>query len=128
MAMLLCTLGPAFIILRTRHGGPTTADFATGYGLSVLAAVVGAAISGRQILLHIVPPDPGYGDPVMGLHLYTWSFIVFVTVLVVAVLNLTFAGEMTRRAERAGWPAALVWPLLALVMRANAVGVSVEEW
>src|SRR5437588_745649 len=58
MAMLLCALGPAFIIIKARNGGVETADFATGYGLSVLAAVGGAIIAGRQILLHIVPPDP----------------------------------------------------------------------
>ncbi|CAA9413525.1 MAG: hypothetical protein AVDCRST_MAG78-526, partial [uncultured Rubrobacteraceae bacterium] len=21
------------------------------------------------------PPDPGYGDPVLGLHLYTWALL-----------------------------------------------------
>lgn len=31
----------------------------------------------RQILLHIIPPNAGYGPPVMGLHLYTWAAIVF---------------------------------------------------
>jgi hypothetical protein len=46
--------------------------------MSVIAAVGGACISIRQILLHIVPPDPGYGDPVLGLHLYTWALLVFV--------------------------------------------------
>ena len=48
------------------------------YALSILAAVVGAAGSTRQILLHISDPaDPGYGPEVMGYHLYTWAFITF---------------------------------------------------
>ena len=48
------------------------------YALSILAAVVGAAGSTRQILLHIADPnDPGYGPAVLGLHLYTWAFITF---------------------------------------------------
>src|SRR5262249_54078249 len=76
MAMLLCALGPAFIILKARNGEVEPSDFATGYGMSVLAALGGAAIAGRQVLLHIVPPDPGFGEPVFGLHLYTWSLIV----------------------------------------------------
>jgi disulfide bond formation protein DsbB len=72
MAMMLCALGPAYVIMQARVGEVKTSDFATGYGMSVIAAVGGACISIRQILLHIVPPDPGYGDPVLGLHLYTW--------------------------------------------------------
>ena len=71
MAMMLCALGPAYVITKARDGEVKTTDFATGYGMSVVAAVGGASISIRQILLHIVPPDPGYGDPVLGLHLYT---------------------------------------------------------
>lgn len=47
------------------------------YALSILAAAVGAAGSIRQILLHIMPGDPGYGPAVFGLHLYTWAFITF---------------------------------------------------
>src|SRR5262245_60606185 len=102
MAMLLCALGPAFIISRARHGGPSADDFAPGYGMSVLAAVAGAAISGRQILLHIVPPDSGYGDAVFGLHLYTWAFIVFTTVLVVSGMNLVFNDVLRPRDARFG--------------------------
>lgn len=49
------------------------------YALSILAAVVGAAGSTRQILLHIADPnDPGYGPAIFGLHLYTWALITFV--------------------------------------------------
>jgi disulfide bond formation protein DsbB len=52
---------------------------ARNYALSILAAVVGAAGSTRQILLHIADPnDPGYGPEVLGWHLYTWAFVTFV--------------------------------------------------
>jgi disulfide bond formation protein DsbB len=57
MAMMLCALGPAYVIMKARAGEVKTTDFATGYGMSVIAAVAGAFISIRQILLHIVPPD-----------------------------------------------------------------------
>jgi len=52
------------------------------YAISILAAVVGAAGSIRQILLHIQLGDPGYGPAVLGLHLYTWAFITFVIAIV----------------------------------------------
>ena len=53
------------------------------YALSILAAVVGAAGSTRQILLHIADPnDPGYGPEVLGWHLYTWAFVTFLVGIV----------------------------------------------
>lgn len=53
------------------------------YALSILAAVVGAAGSTRQILLHIATPgDPGYGPAVLGWHLYTWALVTFVVGIV----------------------------------------------
>jgi len=127
MAMLLCALGPAYVIQKARAGDVDARDYATGYGLSVVAAVAGAGIAGRQVLLHIVPPDPGFGDPVLGLHLYTWSFIVFGTVLIVSGLNLVFARELAPRGVRSGWPSALVIGLLAVVIAVNAGAVFFEE-
>ena len=29
----------------------------------------------RQILLHIMPGDPGYGSALLGYHYYCWAFI-----------------------------------------------------
>lgn len=53
------------------------------YALSILAAVVGAAGSTRQILLHIADPsDPGYGPTVLGWHLYTWALVTFIIAIV----------------------------------------------
>ena len=99
MAMMLCALGPAYVIMKARAGEVKTTDFATGYGMSVIAGVAGAFISIRQILLHIVPPDPGYGDPVLGLHLYMWALLVFVAEIIAAGLNLVFARELEPRGE-----------------------------
>jgi disulfide bond formation protein DsbB len=127
MAMLLCALGPAYVISRARHGGPSADDFATGYGLSVLAAVAGAAISGRQVLLHVVPPDPGYGDAVLGLHLYTWAFVVFAVVLVVSGANLALAGVLRPRDVRFGAASALTLGLLGAVTLANAAAMLAQE-
>ncbi|MCP4474024.1 MAG: disulfide bond formation protein B [Gammaproteobacteria bacterium] len=45
--------------------------------LAILAAVVGGAVSVRQILLHITSPQ-GFSIPILSLHLYTWAFIAFV--------------------------------------------------
>ena len=45
---------------------------------------------GGRRLLHIQPGDPGYGSPVLGMHLYSWSVVVFLVVLVVSGLMLVF--------------------------------------
>jgi disulfide bond formation protein DsbB len=127
MAMMLCALGPAYVIMKAREGEVKTSDFATGYGMSVLAAVGGACISIRQILLHIVPPDPGYGDPVFGLHLYTWALLVFVAEIVAAGVNLVFVRELEPREAEFGWPSRLVLLLLGAIIAANAVAVFAEE-
>lgn len=128
MAMMLCALGPAYVIMKARAGEVKATDFATGYGMSVIAAVAGAFISIRQILLHIVPPDPGYGDPVLGLHLYTWALLVFVAQIIAAGLNLVFARELEPRGEVGfGWFSKLVLWLFGAIIVANAVAVFAEE-
>lgn len=61
------------------------------YGMCILSAVLGACISTRQILLHIVPAqgNTGYGTPVMGMHLYTWALLIFMaTILILGVMFL----------------------------------------
>ena len=59
------------------------------YALSMLAAVVGAIVSGRQILLHILPGDAGYGTALLGYHYYTWAFIGFgLSIALLAVVLL----------------------------------------
>ena len=69
------------------------------YGLVILAALFGAGTATRQILLHIVPGTGGYGEPVMGLHLYTWSFIAEICNLIgVGVMLLMYGvGETALR-------------------------------
>ena len=60
---------------------------ASHYGVVLLGAVFGMAASGRQVLLHIVPGSGAYGSPFLGLHFYTWAFVLFgVTTLATAVL------------------------------------------
>ncbi len=88
----LCLLQRAFIcalaagpILNLRYG-----PRASHYALSILAALIGASVSVRQILLHILPGDPGYGSAVLGYHYYTWAFLLFTAAIGLAALMLLF--------------------------------------
>jgi disulfide bond formation protein DsbB len=60
------------------------------YALSLLAAVAGAVFSTRQVLLHIMPGDAGYGTALFGYHYYTLALIGFVTAIVLLAGILLF--------------------------------------
>jgi len=77
IALMLCAFGPLHILLSARDGALTCRAAAVGNGMAIVAALLGAIASGRQVLLHILPGDPGFGAPVMELHRYTWGLIAF---------------------------------------------------
>jgi disulfide bond formation protein DsbB len=60
------------------------------YALSLLAAAVGAAFSTRQVLLHIMPGDAGYGTALFGFHYYTLALIGFAAAIVLLAAVLLF--------------------------------------
>jgi disulfide bond formation protein DsbB len=60
------------------------------YALSLLAAVVGMAFSTRQILLHIMPGDAGFGTALLGYHYYTLALIGFAAAIVLLAIVLLF--------------------------------------
>lgn len=63
------------------------------YALSLLAACAGAAFAARQVLLHILPGDPGYGSALLGHHYYTWAFIGFAAAIVLTGIVLLFDNQ-----------------------------------
>ena len=77
IAFMLVGLGLLHTLPRTHTAGLTSRSIAVGEGMAIIGALLGALAASRQILLHILPGDPGFGSPVFGLHLYTWSFIAF---------------------------------------------------
>lgn len=127
MAMLLCAAGPAWLLATSWRREVDARDYARCYGASVVAALVGAVIACRQVLLHIAPGDPGYGGTVLGYHLYTWALVVFATVVAVSGLHLfLLAPERAERLPFAQAARAAV-ALLIAIAAANAVAVFVEE-
>ena len=66
------------------------------YGVTILGAAVGAAVSMRQILDHIVPGTGSYGNAIFGLHLYTWAFIAFVLMIIGAAIMLLDDRQFSR--------------------------------
>ena len=60
------------------------------YAMSLLAAMAGAVVSTRQVLLHIMPGDAGYGTALLGYHYYTWAFIGFAVAIIATAVMLLF--------------------------------------
>lgn len=87
------------------------------YAMSLLAAVAGAVVATRQVLLHILPGDAGYGTALLGYHYYTWALLGFITAIILLAAMLLF----DRQFDEAVLPAAAgafaqiaVWLVIAL--------------
>ncbi|MEU1150432.1 disulfide bond formation protein B [Streptomyces sp. NPDC005863] len=116
MAMLLCAAGPAHIIVRARTGAVSTVDYMAGYGLATVAAVAGAGMAARQVLLHLTDPK-GYGPAVLGLHMYTWALVTFLVVIVFCALSFVFAPQLIPKGASYGFGSkAVVWLLVAIAV------------
>jgi disulfide bond formation protein DsbB len=101
IALMMCALGPLFTLRQSRDRALTIRDLAIGNGIAIASALVGAAVSTRQVLLHILPGDPGFGSPLLGLHLYTWCLIAFVCQI--AASGLMLIGVAWLKEERVAW-------------------------
>jgi len=78
IAFMMCALGPVYTLVQSRANVLSYRAIAIGSGISIVSALLGAAAATRQVLLHILPGDRGFGSPLLGLHLYTWSLIAFI--------------------------------------------------
>ncbi|RDI61461.1 disulfide bond formation protein B [Nocardia pseudobrasiliensis] len=128
--MLLAALGGAYIVRKAMTGVVAAEDYATGWGLAIVACVAGGFTSWRQTMLHILPGDPGYGDPVLGLHLYVWALILFIAAIATIGVVTIFAEEtatdaIPTRPHRLIGTAAIAF--LAVVIGINLVAVFLEE-
>ncbi len=125
--MILATVGALFVIMQARCGTLTVARYAQGLGMGLLGVLAGAAVSVRQIELHILPGDPGYGEPFLRLHLYTWAFVTFSIVMIYVGVMLMLMPKGIPAAPVSGSAAwnistAIIWLFIAVVA-ANVVAI-----
>ncbi len=126
IALMLCALGPLHILLSARQGALTCRAAAVGNGIAIIAALLGAVASGRQALLHILPGDPGFGSPVLGLHLYTWGLIAFACQIAANGVMLIMTAWLEDKPVRGGALAQSSAIALAAVVIGNLVLVIAE--
>ncbi|RAI03426.1 disulfide bond formation protein B [Acuticoccus sediminis] len=109
--------GLALNVLR----GPTP----RGYGIMIIGAIAGGAVALRQIALHVVPGTGAYGPPFLGLHFYTWAFIVFAVIVLGCGLMLFLQREYGI-AGRPGIFGTLAVLLFVLLVLGNGVSTLAE--
>jgi disulfide bond formation protein DsbB len=106
----MLAIGP---ILNIRHG-PRPSH----YAVSLLAAIAGAAFATRQVLLHIMPGDPGYGSALFGYHYYTWALIGFCVAIVataaILLFDRQFKPDSTTPAKAGAFAQTAIWLVIAL--------------
>jgi disulfide bond formation protein DsbB len=125
IALMLAGLGPLHILLRVQGGSLTVRVAAVGQGMAIIAALLGAVVAARQILLHILPGDSGFGSSELGLHLYTWSFIAFACQIAASAVLVIAAGWLAD--TKVSWPTTRITAIaFAAIVVANLLSVIAE--
>jgi disulfide bond formation protein DsbB len=70
------------------------------YALVILGAFTGGAVALRQVALHVVPGTGAYGEPLLGMHLYTWAFLLF-ALIIAGVATLLLSGRQFQQQQEA---------------------------
>jgi disulfide bond formation protein DsbB len=126
IAMMLCALGPIYLLIGQRDGELAVRDVAVGAGIGILTGLFGATAASRQVLLHILPNDPGFGGPVLGLHLYTWALIAFAAHIAAGALMLIGTAWLPQQ-RTDPWPyTGVTAAALAVIIVANLLSVIAE--
>lgn len=125
IAFALVGLGLLHILLRAYTTILTTRLIAVGQGMAIIAALLGALAASRQILLHILPGDRGFGSPVFGIHLYTWCFIAFSCQIAASAILLIMTAWL-KDSKVHGQVTMTTAAAFAIVVVANLVSVIAE--
>lgn len=98
------------------------------YGLCMLSALLGNAISLYQISLHICPQSPTFGEPIFGFDLYVWASIVFTcSMFAIAILLMLFgfSHHQTGKPLWGAWETA-AFTLVAIILLANILTTLIQ--
>lgn len=99
------------------------------YTIVLLSALFTAFVALRQIALHVIPGTGAYGAPILGLHLYTWSFIVSMAIIILTAVILGSGKQYDiRQYQSRAWRLIthLLFAFVGLILVANIVAVVFE--
>ncbi|OEF29507.1 disulfide bond formation protein B [Vibrio rumoiensis] len=97
------------------------------YGVVLFGAIFGAVAALRQVSLHVIPGTPGYGSPILGMHYYTWAFVLFMaTIFAVAVLLTLWNDEWSDKGYQMTGIGRAVCVIAVVVVGLNFVSTFAE--
>ncbi|MGP9438241.1 disulfide bond formation protein B [Ewingella sp. AOP8-B2-18] len=98
------------------------------YGIALIGCVVTGSISARQMFLHILPGDPGYGSPFLGLHFYTWALLSSIIAVVAIAVMMMLSKERPTTEETISLPllGKISMVLFSLMIVANLISTVLE--
>jgi len=98
----------------------------THYGLMLLAALVGFATAIHQVFLHIAPGDLGYGHLVFGFHLYIWSAIAFILIMLLIGMAMLFEDGFSEQQQKLNRNELALMAIFLVLILANGISTFVE--
>ena len=93
------------------------------YGWGIIGGLVGMMVSLRQVLLHVLPGDKGFGATFLELHFYTWAFVAYLGLIAGLAILLMLPNRDVR--SRSLFSNTLVLIFIGLVF-ANLVSTLLE--
>ena len=83
------------------------------YGWGIIGGLVGMTVSLRQVFLHILPGNKGFGKTFLELHFYTWAFVGYLGLLAGFAILLMLPNRDVR--SRSWFANALIIAFILLV-------------
>lgn len=99
------------------------------YSIVILSALFTSFVALRQIALHVLPGTGAYGDAFLGLHLYTWSFIISMIIIVMTTAMLGMDrqyGTAALLTTRFRFLISLLFVVLLILVGINVISVILE--
>jgi disulfide bond formation protein DsbB len=99
------------------------------YSVILISSVFTAFVALRQVALHVLPGTGSYGSPILGMHLYTWSFIIAVLVFISTSLILGVDHQYMEKARKkkvVEYVVHALFAILVFLLVANIVSVIFE--
>jgi disulfide bond formation protein DsbB len=99
------------------------------YAIILLSSLFTAFVAMRQIALHVIPGSGSYGSAIFGIHMYTWSFILSMMIVVSTTLLLGVDRQyLETQRKNSGWQYAihLLFSVLIFLVVANVVSTVFE--
>ncbi|KAA1195167.1 disulfide bond formation protein B [Photorhabdus heterorhabditis] len=98
------------------------------YGIALIGCIVTGIIAIRQVFLHIMPGDTGYGSALFGLHFYTWALLssIIAIIAISVMLILKSLEKTTEEKENAPVFGQILIGLFVLLIAANLISTVLE--